>query len=76
MRAQLRELLDRQERFAQLEAWREEKDAEEWIRMHGGSVAAALKVTHPDHGGNAHDFQKTIWARDVLRRPGSATDVV
>lgn len=68
VRQQLRELLDRQQqRQTQLEAWREERDAEDWIRSHGGSVSAALKLTHPDHGGNAADFQKTMRARDVLR---------
>jgi len=41
--------------------------AREWIFEHGGTVTAALKLTHPDHGGTATDFQKTMWARDILR---------
>src|SRR5579859_1750880 len=37
--------------------------AKRWIRQHGGSISAALKRTHPDTGGNAHDFQLTQEAR-------------
>jgi len=38
-----------------------------WIREHGGTITAALKQTHPDHGGTSSDFQRTMWARYVLR---------
>lgn len=40
--------------------------AAEWIFDHGGTIAAALKATHPDTGGTSEDFQRTIEARDVL----------
>jgi len=42
--------------------------ARAWIREHGGSIAAALKKTHPDHGGDSADFQFTMKARDIIRR--------
>ena len=50
-----------------IDAFHDEMDAKVWIRDHGGSVSAALKETHPDHGGTSHDLQMTMWARDVLR---------
>jgi hypothetical protein len=40
--------------------------AAEWIFDHGGTIAAALKATHPDTGGTTEEFQRTIEARDVL----------
>lgn len=40
--------------------------AAEWIFDHGGTIAAALKATHPDTGGTKEDFMRTIEARDVL----------
>jgi len=49
------------------DAMHDELDARAWIRDHGGSISAALKLTHPDHGGSSEDFQKTMRARDVLR---------
>ena len=68
LRDKLRQLLERQEHQAQLEARREEHEAEQWIRSHGATITAALKRTHPDHGGTARDFQMTQWARAVLSR--------
>jgi hypothetical protein len=44
------------------------EEARQWIAEHGGSVTAALKQTHPDHGGSSDDFQRTMKARDVIRR--------
>jgi len=44
------------------------EEARQWIAEHGGSVTAALKQTHPDHGGSSEDFQRTMKARDVIRR--------
>ncbi len=41
-------------------------EARKWIEEHGGSVAAALKETHPDTGGTAADLQRTMQARKVL----------
>jgi hypothetical protein len=35
----------------------------ELIRKHGG-VAAAMKATHPDHGGDAEDLRAVLAARD------------
>ncbi len=42
--------------------------ARTWIRDHGGTIAAALKRTHPDTGGNARDFDLTQEARGILKR--------
>jgi len=42
--------------------------ARAWIQDHGGSIAAALKQTHPDTGGNARDFDLTQEARRLLKR--------
>lgn len=41
-------------------------EAASWIYDHGGSIAAALKATHPDHGGTTEEFQRTLKAREVL----------
>jgi hypothetical protein len=45
----------------QLVSW-----ADAWIDAHGGTIPAALKATHPDHGGKAADFQRTLEARRIL----------
>jgi hypothetical protein len=42
--------------------------ARSWIRTHGGTIAAALKATHPDTGGSAQAFQFTQKAREILKR--------
>src|SRR5258708_2241065 len=42
--------------------------ARAWIKQHGGTVAATLKQTHPDTGGNVQDFQFTQKAREILKR--------
>lgn len=68
VREKLRQLLEHQERQLQLERFREEREAADWIQFHGGTITAALKQTHPDHGGTARDFQMTQWARAVLSR--------
>jgi hypothetical protein len=41
-------------------------EARKWVEEHGGSIAAALKETHPDHGGSAADLQRTLEARRIL----------
>ncbi len=65
-------MLQLHQRNAELEAWRLEREqldwAQAWIRAHGGSVSAALKATHPDHGGAAADFMLTQKARAILER--------
>jgi hypothetical protein len=70
LRELLQQTLDNQRRVAELEAWREERRqlewAAQWIEEHGGSVPAALKRTHPDHGGNTRDFMNTQRARQIL----------
>ncbi len=53
--------------WAVTDAMHDDLDARTWIHDHGGSITEALKLTHPDHGGTSADFQKTMWARDVLR---------
>jgi hypothetical protein len=69
-REQLRDLLERRQRLAEIEAHmqhvRDVEWAAEWIERHGGSVPAALKRTHPDTGGNARDFALTQRARQIL----------
>ncbi|MDP9326134.1 MAG: molecular chaperone DnaJ [Candidatus Dormibacteraeota bacterium] len=41
-------------------------EAQAWIRDHGGSVPAALKATHPDHGGTAELLQRTLEAKALV----------
>jgi hypothetical protein len=43
------------------------EQAQQWIADHGGSVAEALRRTHPDHGGNVGDLARTLEARKVLQ---------
>jgi hypothetical protein len=45
-------------------------EAQEVIDRHGGSIRRALMETHPDHGGDADEFQQVQDARRVLE--GSA----
>jgi hypothetical protein len=70
VREKLNQLLEGQQRMAQLEAWREERAQQEWalqwIDDHGGTLSAALKRTHPDQGGTSADFQLTMRAREIL----------
>jgi hypothetical protein len=42
--------------------------AEEIIRHFGGNgdVTAALRATHPDHGGNPDDFRQVMRAKEIL----------
>lgn len=50
--------------WRQIEATSSETRGEELIRIHGG-VAAAIKATHPDLGGDPNDLQAVIAARDA-----------
>ena len=72
LRQALHQLNAQAARAAELDAWRQElvdvEWAETWIREHGGSIAAALKRTHPDTGGSAADFLLTQKAREILSR--------
>jgi hypothetical protein len=68
LRAKLLELRQHVEQAAALvdEPVTTRAAAAEWVFDHGGTIAAALKATHPDHGGTAADFQRTMQARSVL----------
>lgn len=44
------------------------EQAAEFLSQWGGDVRAAVRATHPDHGGNETEFRKVIRSRDILGR--------